>query len=106
MEIFGKHLFGSDAEQFLKLCKDKKKEWILKRTSQTDETLIDEFINNPSISKECKCMDCGKNKNKKDATISNGISEEVTTITEPIDNSIDNGGDSVKRPKAIKRGKN
>ena len=63
MEIFGKHIFGTDADAWLKLCKDQKKEWILKHTNQTDETLIDEFIKNPKISKECKCLDCGKNGN-------------------------------------------
>lgn len=63
MEIFNKHLFGKDAEQWLKLCKDSKKEWILKHTNQSNETLIDAFIQNPKISKECKCLDCGKNGN-------------------------------------------
>lgn len=64
MEIFGKHIFGSDAENWLKQCKEFKKEWILKYTNQTNETLIDEFINNHKISKECKCLDCG-NKRKR-----------------------------------------
>jgi hypothetical protein len=72
MEIFGKHIFGTDAEQWLKLCKEQKKEWILKYTNQKDENLIDEFVKNPKISKECKCLDCGKNGN-----ISKRVSEEV-----------------------------
>jgi hypothetical protein len=72
MEIFGKHIFGTDADAWLKLCKDQKKEWILKYTNQKDENLIDEFVKNPKISKECKCLDCGKNGN-----ISKRVSEEV-----------------------------
>ncbi len=72
MEIFGKHIFGSDAEAWLKLCKEQKKDWILKNTNQRNEDLINDFINNPKITKECKCLDCGKNGN-----ISKGISEEV-----------------------------
>lgn len=103
MEIFGKHIFGNDAEAWLKLCKDQKKEWILKYTNQTNEALIDEFINNPKISKECKCLDCGKNKKN---GISNRISEEVTTVTQPIEVGADSGGDSTQRPKKAKRGKN
>ena len=72
MEIFGKHIFGTDADAWLRLCKEQKKEWILKYTNQKDETLIDEFVKNPKISKECKCLDCGKNGN-----ISKRVSEEV-----------------------------
>jgi hypothetical protein len=72
MEIFGKHIFGTDADAWLKLCKEQKKEWILKYTNQKDENLIDEFVKNPKISKECKCLDCGKNGN-----ISKRVSEEV-----------------------------
>lgn len=103
MEIFGKHIFGNDAEAWLKLCKDQKKEWILKYTNQTNLDLIDEFVNNPKISKECKCLDCGKNKKN---GISNGISEETTTATQPIEVGADSGGDSIERPKKTKRRKN
>lgn len=98
MEIFGKHIFGSDAENWLKQCKEFKKEWILKYTNQTNETLIDEFINNPKISKECKCLDCG-NKRKT-------IPAKTATVTEPSD-TIGNGAEnsnvgrkSTKRKKA------
>jgi hypothetical protein len=72
MEIFGKHIFGTDADAWIRLCKEQKKEWILKYTNQKDENLIDEFVKNPKISKECKCLDCGKNGN-----ISKRVSEEV-----------------------------
>lgn len=101
MEIFGKHIFGTDADDWLKLCKDKKKEWILKHTNQTDETLIDEFVKNPKISKECKCLDCGKNGN-----ISKRISKEVATATEPINNEKLSTANSTKRRKKIEGAKN
>jgi hypothetical protein len=91
MEIFGKHIFGNDAKAWLKLCKEQKKEWILKYTKQSNETLIDEFINNPNISKECKCLDCGKNK----VNESNGISKEVEQSNE-----------IVSTPRVSKRGTN
>jgi hypothetical protein len=101
MEIFGKHIFGSCAEAWLKLCKEQKRDWILKRTNQKDETLITEFINNPQISKECKCLDCGKNK----VNEPNGISKEVATTTESIETGADSVGDSVKRQPKSKRRK-
>lgn len=97
MEIFGKHIFGNDAEQWLKLCKESKREWILKNTNQTDNNLIDEFINNPKISKECKCLDCGKNGN-----ISKTISTEVATDTEQIDNGATGKRNSTKRQRNVK----
>jgi len=99
MEIFGQHIFGSCAEAWLKLCKEQKKEWILKYTKQTDLQIIDEFVNNPKISKECKCLDCGKNKNN---GISNGIPKEITAIIEPVENGTDSERDSVERPKKTK----
>jgi hypothetical protein len=97
MEIFGKHIFGTDADAWLKLCKEQKKEWILKYTNQKDETLIDEFVKNPKISKECKCLDCGKNGN-----ISKRVSEEVATVTEPIDNEELSATNRTKRRKKVK----
>jgi hypothetical protein len=95
MEIFGRHIFGDDAKAWLKLCKEQKKEWILRYTNQKNETLIDEFINNPNISKECKCLNCGKNGNK-----SIGISK---TTTEGVEN---NGTKGVSSRRTTKRGKN
>ena len=62
MEIFNVHIFGEDAQNWLKLCKEEKKQWILKYTNQRNESLINEFILNPNITKECKCVDCGKPK--------------------------------------------
>jgi hypothetical protein len=97
MEIFGKHIFGTDADAWLKLCKEQKKEWILKYTNQKDENLIDEFVKNPKISKECKCLDCGKNGN-----ISKRVSEEVATVTEPIDNAELSATNRAKRRKKVK----
>jgi len=101
IEIFGKIIFGVDAENWLKLCKGKKKEWILKYTNQKNEALIEEFIKNPRISKDCKCLDCGKN-----ATITNGIPKETTASVEPADNSGNNRKDSAKRQSSTKRTKN
>ena len=64
MEIFDKQIFGKDAEGWLKLCKEEKKEWILKYTNQKDENLINQFVLNPKITKDCQCLNCGKEKVK------------------------------------------
>ena len=77
LEIFDATIFEGDAVDWLAKCKEKKREWILKHTSQTNEEAITEFINNPKISKDCKCLDCGKT--KKNGNNTNGISEEVAT---------------------------
>ena len=101
MEIFGKQIFGDDAKAWLKLCKEQKKEWILKYTNQKNESLIDEFINNPNISKECKCLNCGKNGNK-----SSGISKTVAEGVEPISTSGNDTKNSTKRQRKSKATKN
>lgn len=93
LEIFGKIIFESDAIDWLSWCKDKKKDWILTHTNQKDESLIDEFINNPAISKDCKCSDCGKNKENEPS----GIPEKITTTTKSIDNTKLSGGNRTKR---------
>jgi hypothetical protein len=104
LDIFGKLLFGSDADAWLKLCKEQKREWILKRTNQRNEEAINEFINNPNISKECKCLDCGKH--KEDGSISKGVYEKVATVVEQSNDTTNGIGDSSKRPRATKRTKN
>jgi len=103
LEIFGKIIFESDADAWLKLCKDQKREWILKHTEQRNEQLIDEFINNPSISKQCGCIDCGKNKKQNE---SSGVSEAASTDSQPASNGAASIRNSTKRPKAAKSKKN
>jgi hypothetical protein len=102
LEIFDATIFEGDAVDWLAKCKEQKREWILKHTSQTNEEAINEFINNPNISKDCKCLDCGKN--KKDVTTR--ISEEITATAEPINLTGNSKQNSVKRPKKAERGKN
>jgi hypothetical protein len=99
MEIFNVMIFGNDAKDFLKLCKEKKREWILKNTYQRNETLINEFINNPKISKECKCLDCGKN----DKNISETNAVEVATVVKVEQTSGNGGGGIAKRRKHTKK---
>jgi len=104
LDIFGKLIFGECAEAWLNLCKEQKREWILKHTNQTNKEAINEFINNPNISKDCKCLDCGKH--KENGNISKGVSKEVATVVEQSYDTTNGVGDSPKRPRATKRTKN
>jgi hypothetical protein len=97
MEIFGKHIFGEDAEQFCKLSKEDKKEWILKYTNVRSEVVIEEFLNSPINKKDCGCG-CGGNK-QKDGNIASGISKEVEASAEPVNNGNASKRNSTKRPK-------
>ena len=98
MEIFGKHIFGSDAEQWLKLPVLEQVNWIKSRTRQQNDDIINEFLANIPANNDKNCLNCGN--------ISKTISTEVTANTEPIDNGIISTKDSIKRPRATKRGKN
>lgn len=62
MEIFGKQIFGSDKEQWLALPIEEKVEWIRKYTNQQDDALIEQFVNNPKVSKDRICLTCGLEK--------------------------------------------
>lgn len=109
MEIFGKHIFSTDADWFLNLSKEEKKQWILNRTTQTNETLIDEFLDNLKPSTDENCLTCGTLNNiihnPNDSNISKGNDEPIEAVDKPIDNSELSSGNSVKRPKNTKRRK-
>ena len=59
MKIFDKQIFGDDKEQWLKQTVEQKVEWIRKYTNQQDDAIIEEFVNNPKISKDKICLTCG-----------------------------------------------
>lgn len=99
LEIFDKQIFESDADNWLNLCKEQKKEWILKHTNQADESLISEFINNSKINKDCKCLDCGKT--KKNGNFSKANANEITVV-EPIEVGAAGKRNNPKRPKRVK----
>lgn len=101
MEIFGKHLFGACAQEFIDLPIMEQVQWIKKRTSQTNDDLIDDFLSNLKDQEDKQCINCGNNGN-----ITNRIPKEATATIETASNSVDNGRNSTKRPKATKRGKN
>jgi hypothetical protein len=85
MEIFGRHIYGADAEQFCNLSKEAKKEWILKYTAQRNEAIIEDFVSNPINKKDCGCG-CGGNK-QNNVNISETIPNEIAVSDENISTS-------------------
>jgi len=59
MTIFNVQIFGEDKDQWLSMPIENKVEWIRKYTNQQNDAVIEEFVNNPSISKDKICLTCG-----------------------------------------------
>jgi hypothetical protein len=99
MEIFNVQIFGDCAKGFLELCCSKKKEWIKTNTNQSDDALIDEFLQSNYIKKNVCCAKCGEKYKENDFSKDN-VNE--ITIIEPAESGIDGGRNSVERPKKTK----
>lgn len=83
MEIFGKHLFGEDADAFINLPIMEQVAWIKKRTKQQNDNIIDEFLSNIKNNDSKECLNCGQNGNNISERISEPIKEiNVTNFTE------------------------
>lgn len=80
MEIFDKQIFGDDKEQWLKQTVAKKVAWIRKYTNQQDNAIIEEFVNNPKISKDKICLTCGDKAKSVKAKNIEVVEEEVVPV--------------------------
>lgn len=78
MEIFNVQIFGEDKDQWLTLSIEEKVEWIRKYTNQQDDAIIEEFVNNPTISKDKICLTCGDKTNYSKSV----INETTETVIE------------------------
>lgn len=91
MKIFNVEINGKDAEWFCNLTKEEKYDWILKNTNQSNDILINEFLNRTlDPNKKEYCVECRGNKQKisiakivENGNISKGNEQEVTAIVEP-----------------------
>jgi hypothetical protein len=91
MKIFNVEINGKDAEWFCNLPKEEKYDWILKNTNQSNDILINEFLNrtlNPN--KKEYCVECRGNKQKvsiakivENGNISSGNEQTIETVIEP-----------------------
>lgn len=87
MEIFNVEIFGEDKEQWLKQSPEEKVEWIRKYTNQQDDAIIEEFVNNPKISKDKICLTCGDKTNYSKAKNIEVI-DEVVIDENPIEQEV------------------
>ena len=71
MVIFNVEIFGEDKDYWLAQTPEFKVEWIRKYTNQQDDAVIEEFINNPKISKDKICLTCGLEKHKEEVVLEN-----------------------------------
>ena len=100
MEIFGKHLFGSCAQEFIDLPVMEQVQWIKKRTKQANDDLIDDFLSNLKGQEDKQCINCGTNGN-----IGKGIPKEIDTVIESVNTTSNDKRNSVKRQRKVKSGK-
>jgi hypothetical protein len=86
MTIFNLQIFGEDAEQWLLMPIEDKVEWIRKYTNQQDDAIIEEFVNNPKVSKDKICLTCGLDKHKEEVkeVIIDEVQEMVAIDEKPI----------------------
>ena len=82
MEIFGKHIFGSDAQEFIDLCFEDQVQWIEKYTNQRDKEQIKLLLSNLSIGKINECLDCKEKRESYGSNISKGVSETFANSNE------------------------
>ena len=85
MQIFNVQIFGEDKEQWLKQTVEEKVEWIRKYTNQQDDAIIEEFVNNPKVSKDRICLTCSTSKHeekniKEIEVVSETVSEEQPKV--------------------------
>jgi len=96
MEIFGKHIFGSDADEFRALPILSQVEWIKKHTKQQNDDAIDDFLSNIPNNNDKNCLNCGENISKRNA-------DEVEAVVENIDTSTNGSKPNSKKRKPAKK---
>lgn len=109
IKVFNLILNGKSAQKFALMSNDEKKEFILSKTNQRNENVIDAFLQRP-LKYTSGCVDCGELNHKienpfTNVNISEGISEAVENSDESNVVAGSSEGNSVKRPKKPKRRK-
>lgn len=102
MEIFNIQIFGDTQKYFLHLSCSAKKEWIKTNTNQSNDVLIEEFLQSNYIKKNVCCAKCGEKFKANDFSKDN-VTE--ITIIEPTEVGDNGSGNSTERPKKAKRRK-
>ena len=90
MKIFNVEINGIDAEWFCNLTKEQKYDWILNNTNQSNDILINEFLNRTlDPNKKEYCVGCREKKQKvsiakivENGNISSGNEQTIETVIE------------------------
>lgn len=90
MKIFNVEINGIDAEWFCSLTKEQKYDWILNNTNQSNDILINEFLNRTlDPNKKEYCVGCREKKQKvsiakivENGNISSGNEQTIETVIE------------------------
>jgi len=93
MEIFGKHLFGEDADAFINLPIMEQVSWIKKRTKQQNDNIIDEFLSNIKNNDNKECLNCGQNGDNKRER----VQEPIEQINVTNDTKVSSGTSAKRR---------
>ena len=81
MQVFNVHIYGKDADWFMSLGCDAKKDWIKANTNQTNETLIDNFVKNCNRGNDNECLDCKRTKQNGANNISTSVSDQEPSVS-------------------------
>lgn len=95
MEIFNKHIFGSDADYFKQLSVIEQVNWIKTYTNQQNDDLINEFLSNIPENNDKNCIDCGNKRER--------ISKKITTDVIDSDATTNSGRGNTKGKRNNKR---
>jgi len=104
MDIFGRHIFGTDAQEFIDLCFESQVAYIEKYTTQRDKEQIKLLLSNLALDKD-ECLDCKNQRENYGKNISSTVSKEVAISNEQASTGADDERNSAERPK-VKRTKN
>lgn len=99
MQVFNVHIFGKDADWFMSLGCQAKKDWIKANTNQTNDDLIDKFVKNCNRGSDDECLDCKKSKQNATNNISSTVLTEEPSVSTIGENQTESRTVNVKRPK-------
>ena len=97
MEIFGKHIFGSCAKEWVELPINEKVNWIKKHTKQQNDDAINDFLVNINTEADSNCLDCRTSKTINNANITSGIPTTIANSTETTKVTGDSSGTNTQR---------
>lgn len=107
MQVFNVNIFGKDADWFMSLGCQAKKDWIKANTNQTNDDLIDKFVKNCNRGNDDECLDCKKAKSNATNNISSTVLTEEPSVSAIGEDTAESGAvDTPRQEPSSKKGKN